>query len=120
MMNANSTSLLILTGIVLKSVDEVELLLKGDEITLYKQIVGLVLYLSNNTCLNMSYAIRQLARFILKPAIIYLQMCKYLLRYLVGIIEVGITYLSRRNVLPLTYAIYTDAIWGTEENRVLF
>ena len=70
--NTNSTSLLILTGTVLKLVDEVELLLKSDEITLYRQIVGSVLYLSNNTRFDMSYAVRQLIRFISKPTIIYL------------------------------------------------
>ena len=61
MTNTNSTSLLILAGIILKSVDKVEFLLKGDEITLYRQIVGSVLCLSNNTRLNTSYAVRQLA-----------------------------------------------------------
>jgi hypothetical protein len=60
MINANSTSLLIPTGIVLKSVDKVELLLKSDEITLYRQIVGWVLYLSNNTRFDTSYVIGQL------------------------------------------------------------
>jgi len=57
MTNTNSTSLLILTGIIFKSVDEVEFLLKDDEITLYKQIVRSVLYLLNNTRLDMSYTI---------------------------------------------------------------
>jgi hypothetical protein len=79
--NANSTSLPIPAGIVLKSVDDDDddSLLEGDEITIYRQIVGLVLYLSNNTRPNTSYAIGQLARFMLKPAAIYLQMCKQLL-----------------------------------------
>ena len=108
--NTNSTSLFILTGIIFKSVDEVEFLLKDDEITLYKQIVRSVLYLLNNTRLNTSYAIRQLTRFILKPAIIYLQIYKHLLRYLIDIIEVEITYSSRRNILLLIYVIYTDII----------
>ena len=110
MTNANSTSLPIPAGTVLKSVDEVEFLLEGDEITLYRQIVGSVLYLSNNTRPDTSYAVGQLARFMSKPAIIHLRMCKHLLRYLAGTIEVGITYSSRRNVLLLTYAIYTDII----------
>jgi len=109
MTNANSTSLSILAGIVLKSAED-DSLLESDEITIYRQIVGSVLYLSNNTRPDTSYAVGQLARFMSKPAIIYLRMCKHLLRYLVGIIEVGITYSSQRNVLLLTYAIYTDAI----------
>ena len=55
-----------------------------------------------------------------KPAVIHLQMCKQLLRYLAGMIKVGITYSSRRNKLPLLYCIYTDSIWGIEEDRVSF
>jgi hypothetical protein len=55
--NANLTSLFILIDIVLKSVNKVELLLKSDEITLYKQIVGLVLYLLNNTRFNILYTV---------------------------------------------------------------
>ena len=55
--NTNSTSLFILINIIFKSVDEVEFLLKDDEITLYKQIVRSVLYLLNNTRLDMSYTI---------------------------------------------------------------
>jgi hypothetical protein len=121
MTNANSTSLPIPAGTVLKSVDEDdESLLEGDEITVYRQIVGSVLYLSNNTRPDTSYAVGQLARFMSKPAAIHLQMCKQLLRYLAGMIEVGITYSSRRNELPLSYCIYTDSTWGTEEDRVSF
>ena len=55
--NANLTSLFILIDIVLKSVNKVELLLKSYEITLYKQIVGLVLYLLNNTRFNILYTV---------------------------------------------------------------
>ena len=58
MTNTNSTSLSILAGTVLKSVDEVELLLEGDEITLYRQIVGSVLYFLNNIRFNTSYVIK--------------------------------------------------------------
>jgi hypothetical protein len=78
MTNANSTSLPIPAGIVLKLVDD-DSLLEGDEITVYRQIVGSVLYLLNNTRPDMLYAIGQLARFMSKPAVIYLQMCKQLL-----------------------------------------
>jgi hypothetical protein len=110
MTNANSTSLPILAGTVLKLVnDDDNSLLKGNEITVYRQIIGLVLYLSNNTRPDTLYAIGQLAQFISKPAIIHLQMCKQLLQYLASTIKVGITYSSRRNELPLLYYIYTDS-----------
>jgi hypothetical protein len=77
MTNTNSTSLPILAGIVLKLVDkDDESLLEGNEITVYRQIIRSVLYLLNSTYSNTLYAIGQLARFMSKPAAIYLQMCK--------------------------------------------
>ena len=80
MTNTNSTSLSILVGTVLKLInDDDKSLLEGNKITIYRQIVGLVLYLLNNTRPDTSYAVGQLARFILKPAAIYLQICKQLL-----------------------------------------
>jgi len=73
MTNTNSTSLSILVGTVLKLInDDDKSLLEGNKITIYKQIIGSVLYLLNNTRPNTLYTIGQLARFILKPAIIYL------------------------------------------------
>jgi hypothetical protein len=59
--------------------DDNKSLLKGDKITIYRQIVKLVLYLLNNTRSNILYTIGQLTRFILKPAVIYLQIYKQLL-----------------------------------------
>ena len=61
MTNANSTSLLILAGIVLKLINEDDFLLEGDKITIYRQIIGSVLYLLNNTRPDTLYAIGQLA-----------------------------------------------------------
>ena len=77
MINVNLTSLPIPAGIVLKLVNkDNESLLEGNKITIYRQIIRLVLYLLNNTYPNILYAIGQLAQFILKPAAIYLQICK--------------------------------------------
>ena len=62
MTNTNSISLSISVGIVLKLVDDDDdSLLKGNKITIYKQIVRLVLYLLNNTHFNTLYTIGQLA-----------------------------------------------------------
>jgi hypothetical protein len=58
--NANLISLSILIEIVLKLVND-DSLLEGNKITIYKQIVGSVLYLLNNTCPNILYTIGQLA-----------------------------------------------------------
>jgi hypothetical protein len=92
--NTNSTSLFILIKTILKLINKDNFLLESNKIIIYRQIVKSVLYLLNNTRLNILYAIGQLARFILKPAAIYLQMYKQLLQYLANIIKVRITYLS--------------------------
>ena len=68
---ANSSNLPIPAGIVLKSTND-NILLKGDNIYLYRQIVGSTIYLLNNTRPDIIYAIGQLARFILVPIITYL------------------------------------------------
>jgi hypothetical protein len=60
MTNTNSTSLFILIEIVFKLVDD-DSLLKGNKITIYKQIIRSVLYLLNNTHLDMLYTVGQLA-----------------------------------------------------------
>jgi hypothetical protein len=60
MTNTNSTSLFILIEIVLKLVDD-DSLLKGDKITIYRQIIRSVLYLLNNTHLDILYTVGQLA-----------------------------------------------------------
>ena len=75
---ANPLNLPILAGIVLKSTNN-NILLKGDNIYLYRQIIGLTIYLSNNTRPNIVYTIGQLAYFILVLIITYLQMAKQLL-----------------------------------------
>jgi hypothetical protein len=68
---ANPLNLPIPAGIVLKLIDD-DILLEGDDIYLYRQIVGLIIYLLNNTRLDIVYAIGQLARFMLVPVITYL------------------------------------------------
>ena len=56
----------------------------------------------------------------LKLAKIYYLYSKLLLQYLNGTKDVGITYSNRRGELPRLYNVWTDATWGTEEDRVSF
>jgi hypothetical protein len=57
MTNANLISLFILVETVLKLVDDDDSLLKGNKITIYRQIIKSVLYLLNNTRPNTLYII---------------------------------------------------------------
>jgi hypothetical protein len=79
----NPLNLPIPAGTVLKSTDG-DILLVGDDIYLYKQIVGSTIYLLNNTRPDIAYAVGQLARFMSVPAVTYLQIANQLLRYLAG------------------------------------
>lgn len=88
------------------------------EAKLYRTIVGSAIYLANNTRLDIAYAVGQLARFMASPKQRMLRLTKHLLRYLNGTRKLGITY--RGNGRNIEFSIYTDATWGTEENRSSF
>lgn len=117
MHKANPTSLPIPAGTVLKTDTA---LLRNDDITVYQQIVGSAIYLANCTRPDISYAVGQLARFMAKPGISHYRLCKHLLRYLNGTRTTGILYSRLHNTPPNSYDIYTDATWGTEEDRISF
>ena len=115
---SNPIALPIPSGMVLKSTDDN--LLEGDDIVVYRQVVGSTIFLANNTRPDISYTVGQLARFMSKPAMIHYQYSKILLRYLNGTKEVGITYSNQQGQLPRSYNVWTDATWGTEEDRISF
>jgi hypothetical protein len=60
---SNPVALPIPASIVLKSDND---LLEGDDITVYRQIVGSTIFLVNNTCPDIAYTVGQLARFMSK------------------------------------------------------
>jgi Reverse transcriptase (RNA-dependent DNA polymerase) len=105
---SNPVALPIPARTVLKSTDDDDLL-QGDDITVYRQIVGSTIYLANNTRPDIAYTVGQLARFMSKPAKIHYLHSKLLLRYLNGTREVGITYSNRQRELPRSYNVWTDA-----------
>jgi hypothetical protein len=126
--NCNPAKLPIPAGTVLKP--DIESLLDYDDATVYRQIIGSTIYLSNCTRLDISYAVGQLARFMAAPGESHYRLSKQLLRYLNGNLETGITYSNRAVHLPLckltltdvptSYSIFTDATWGTEHDRISF
>jgi hypothetical protein len=113
MTDCNPASLPILSRTVIKIIDE-DILFIRNNIMVYQQIIGSTIYLLNYTRSDIAYIVGQLARFMLKPAISYLKLYKQLLRYLKGIIKVGITYSNRRGKLPQLYSIYFNTTWDME------
>ncbi|KAI0991198.1 hypothetical protein K3495_g16989, partial [Podosphaera aphanis] len=105
-------------GTILEEADESSLLEKEDK-SLYQQIVGSGIYLSNNTRPDIAYCVGQLARFMSRPGGIHLKMAKQLLRYLKGTTNLGIQY-GISNPSENQYSAWTDATWGTENDRKSF
>jgi hypothetical protein len=71
----NLLKLLILASIILKPRADNDIILE-DEVIVYKQIVSFTIYLANNTRPDISYNVRQLARFIANPGAIHLTFAK--------------------------------------------
>ncbi|KAI0993762.1 hypothetical protein K3495_g14422 [Podosphaera aphanis] len=107
-------------GTVLKSLTENDpwYILEDEDASLYRQIVGSVLYLSNGTRPDISYAVGQLARFMSNPNSNHLSMAKHLLRYLNGNRSQGIMYKATNDTKD--WSAWTDATWGTEDDRKSF
>jgi hypothetical protein len=93
--------------------------LDEDQAAIYRTIVGYAIYLSNITRLDIAYATGQLARMMAKPNTNHLSMAKGLLRYLKGIATAGITYKPMPD-LGDDYIVWSDAIWGIEDDRKSF
>jgi hypothetical protein len=77
-----------------------------------------MIYLTNNTRLDISYNVKQLARFIANPGAIYLIFAKQLLQYLSGTCTIKIVYSGP--TLNRQYSIYSDFIWGIKDDKVSF
>ncbi|KAI0992749.1 hypothetical protein K3495_g15436 [Podosphaera aphanis] len=107
-------------GTVFKSSTENDpwYILEDEDASLYRQIVSSVLYLSNGTRPDISYAVGRLARFMSSPNSNHLSMAKHLLRYLKGNRSLGIMYKATNDTKDCS--AWTDATWGTEDDRKSF
>jgi hypothetical protein len=90
MNNCNLTRLLIPASTVLQP--DTEEPLNYNKATVYRQIIGSTIYLVNCTRPDISYAVRQLARFMATLRQTYYRLSKQLLQYLNSTCETGITY----------------------------
>jgi reverse transcriptase-like protein len=117
---SNATHLPIPSGTVLKGHNHEQELLDVTDTAVYRQIVGSVLYLANNTRPDISYVVGQLARSMSRPLYAHFPYAKQLLRYLNGTRDIGIEYSNRLQEGHHTYKLYSDATWATEDDRVSF
>ena len=69
----------------------------GFDPTLYRQLIGLFLYLVN-TRLDISFAVNSLSQFMVDPRRVHWTTAKHILRYIRGTVEYGLVYEFRGSV----------------------
>jgi hypothetical protein len=82
--------------------------------TLYRQIIGSLMYLTN-TRLDIYFAVNTLSQFLVEPIRVYLVAAKHVMRYLKGTIDYGLNYDGDHD---FTLSGYIDEDWaGSVSNR---
>jgi hypothetical protein len=76
--------------------------------TLYRQIIGSLMYLTN-TKLDICFAVNTLSQFLVEPIRVHLVAAKHLMRYLKGTMDYGLDYDGDHE---FTLSGYTDADWA--------
>jgi hypothetical protein len=76
--------------------------------TLYRQIIGLLMYLMN-TRQDICFSMNTLSQFLVEPRRVHLVVAKHVMRYLKGIIDYGLSYDGDHD---FTLTGYTDADWA--------
>jgi hypothetical protein len=76
--------------------------------TLYRQIIGSLMYLTN-TRPNIYFAVNTLSRFLVEPRPVHLVVAKHVMRYLKGTMDYGFIYDGDHD---FTLTGYTDADWA--------
>jgi len=84
-----------------------------DDVQLFQQLTGLLLYLANQTRLDISFAVNIMCRHMSKPTKQLFELGKRILRYLKGTINHKLIYTRGQSNL----IIYTDADFGNLVNE---
>jgi hypothetical protein len=75
--------------------------------TLYRQIIGSLMYLMN-TRPDICFSVNTLSQFLVEPRHVHLVAAKHVMRYLKGTIDCGLSYDGDHD---FTLSGYTDADW---------
>ena len=90
----------------------------GEPVSLlkYSQLIGSLLYISNRTRPDISYAVGKLSRYTSNPSREYWTALERVFRYQMGIIRYCLTYTKYPNIIKY----YSYANWVTDSNGVKF
>jgi len=80
----------------------------------YSQLIGSLLYISNKTTLEISYAVGRLSRYTSNPSREYWTTLERIFRYLRDIIGYCLTYTGYSHAIEG----YSDANWVTDSNNI--
>jgi hypothetical protein len=82
--------------------------------TLYRQIIGLLMYLMN-TRPDICFSVNTLSQFLVEPRHVHLFVAKHVMRYLKGTLDCGLNYDGNHD---FTLSGYTDSDWvGSVSDR---
>ena len=83
--------------------------------TLYREIVGSLIYLMTNTRPDISYVVTLLGQYMSKPTFAHLSLAKHVLRYLKGTKSLGLNFVKSDSGLEMFG--YCDSDWGGSLDR---
>jgi hypothetical protein len=75
--------------------------------TLYRQIIGSLMYLTN-TSLDICFVVNTLSQYLVEPTCVHLLAAKHVMRYLKGMLDFGLCYTGDHE---FSLVSYTDSDW---------
>ena len=89
-----------------------------ENVRLYREIVGSLVYLMTCTRPDLSYVVTKLSECLEKPTHAHYALCKYVLRYLKGSIDKGLMYYKNREpYVDIDLIGFSDSDWGSAGDR---
>ena len=86
-----------------------------DDPTLYRAIVGCLIYLMVATRSDISYVVTKLSQYMTKPTQAHLSLAKHVLRYIKGSLDFCLKFGKSNDILKLIG--YCDSDWGNSDDR---
>ena len=83
--------------------------------TLYREIVGSLIYIMVGTRPDLSHTVTKLSQFMSDPTVFHLNVAKHVLRNLKGTLDFGLKFSKCNN--SLTLMGHSDSDWGSSEDR---